>query len=92
MAEHLLSHHTGSIIALDPRNGQVLALASNPAFDPNTFTTHLSSAAWTRLATDLPLNKLDAMTQIRPMADVPAITADILKGQVRGRTVIDVNA
>ena len=48
--------------------------------------------AWARLATDLPLDKLDAMTQIRPMADVPAITADILKGQVRGRTVIDVNA
>ncbi len=48
--------------------------------------------AWSRLATDLPLDKLDAMTNIRPMADVPAVTADILKGQVRGRTVIDVNA
>ncbi len=48
--------------------------------------------AWARLATDLPLDKLDAMTEVRPMADVPAVTADILKGQVRGRTVIDVNA
>ena len=47
---------------------------------------------WARLARDLPLDKLDAMTNVKPMADVPAITADILKGQVRGRTVIDVNA
>ena len=47
---------------------------------------------WARLATDLPLDKLDALTQMKAMADVPAVTADILKGQVRGRTVIDVNA
>ena len=47
---------------------------------------------WARLAADLPLEKLNAMTQIRPMADVPSIASDILKGQVRGRTVIDVNA
>jgi len=48
--------------------------------------------AWARLARDLPLDKLDAMTTVRPLADVPAIAADILKGQVRGRTVIDINA
>ena len=47
--------------------------------------------AWTRLAEDLPLKKLNAMTQVRPMADVPSIASDILKGQVRDRTVIDVN-
>ncbi len=46
--------------------------------------------AWARLARDLPLDKLDAMTEVRPLADVPAITGEILKGQVRGRTVIDV--
>lgn len=49
-------------------------------------------AAWERLARDLPIDKLDAMTTVRPLSDVPAITAEILKGQVRGRTVIDVNA
>jgi acrylyl-CoA reductase (NADPH) len=46
--------------------------------------------AWARLASDLPLEKLDAMTAIRPLEDVPEITAAILKGQVRGRMVIDV--
>jgi len=49
------------------------------------------SQAWARLAQDLPLDKLDAMTTVQPLSDVPAITAEILKGQVRGRTVIDVS-
>lgn len=49
-------------------------------------------AAWDRLAADLPLDKLDAMTTVRPLAEVPAVADEILAGQVRGRTVIDVNA
>ena len=46
--------------------------------------------AWARLAKDLPLDKLDAMTEVRPLDEVMSITGEILKGQVRGRTVIDV--
>ena len=48
--------------------------------------------AWARLAKDMPLDKLDAMTAVRPLKDAPQIAADILKGQVRGRTVIDLDA
>ncbi len=47
---------------------------------------------WQRVVDDLPLGKLDAMTAVRPLADVPQLATEILKGQVRGRTVIDVNA
>ena len=47
---------------------------------------------WQRIVDDLPLAKLDAMTTVRPLADVPQLATEILKGQVRGRTVIDVNA
>jgi acrylyl-CoA reductase (NADPH) len=47
---------------------------------------------WQRIVDDLPLDKLDAMTTVRPLADVPQLAPEILKGQVRGRTVIDVNA
>ena len=47
---------------------------------------------WQRIVDDLPLAKLDAMTTLRPLADVPLLAPEILKGQVRGRTVIDVNA
>lgn len=49
-------------------------------------------AAWDRLARDLPLDKLEAMTETRPLADVPALAEAILKGAVKGRTVVDVNA
>jgi acrylyl-CoA reductase (NADPH) len=49
-------------------------------------------AAWTRVAADLPLGRLEAMTVAARLADVPRLAADILKGQVRGRVVVDVNA
>ena len=47
--------------------------------------------AWDRLATDLPLDKLDAMTVAAALGDVPQLAVDILKGKVRGRVVVDVN-
>lgn len=48
--------------------------------------------AWKRLASDLPIEKLEAMTTVEPLSKVPELAAEILKGQVRGRVVIDVNA
>ena len=48
--------------------------------------------AWARLARELPKDKLEAMTTVAPLADLPALAADILAGRVRGRTVIDLNA
>src|SRR5438105_4199974 len=48
--------------------------------------------AWGRLARDLPLAKLEAMTQTVPLAEVPALAPRILKGEVRGRNVIDLAA
>ncbi len=48
-------------------------------------------AAWARLAHDLPADILDRIIQVVPLSQVPALARDILKGQVRGRVVIDVN-
>ena len=48
--------------------------------------------AWTRLVSDLPFDKLDAMIQKATLSDVPQLGRDILKGQVKGRVVVDVNA
>ncbi len=48
--------------------------------------------AWNRLATDLPLDKLHAMIQPATLSDLPDLGAAILKGQVKGRVVVDVNA
>jgi acrylyl-CoA reductase (NADPH) len=48
--------------------------------------------AWSRLARDLDLAKLDAMTTTAGLSDVPRLGAEIVEGKVRGRVVIDVNA
>lgn len=47
--------------------------------------------AWARIATDLPMGKLDAMIQTATLSDLPALGAAILKGEVKGRVVVDVN-
>ncbi len=48
--------------------------------------------AWARLATDLPMDKLEAMVVPATLSDLPGLGNDILKGQVKGRVVVDVNA
>ncbi len=48
--------------------------------------------AWTRIGSDLPMDKLEAMVQPATLSDLPALGKDILKGQVKGRVVVDVNA
>ena len=48
--------------------------------------------AWARVARDLPMDKLDAMVQSAVLSDLPQLGRDILRGQVRGRVVIDLNA
>lgn len=47
---------------------------------------------WRRIAEDLPLDKLDALTTVSPLGEAETLAKAILKGDVRGRTVIDVNA
>lgn len=48
--------------------------------------------AWQRIAEDLPMDKLEAMIVPATMSDLPSLGRDILKGQVKGRVVVDVNA
>jgi acrylyl-CoA reductase (NADPH) len=48
--------------------------------------------AWQRIARDLPMETLEAMVQPATLSDLPSLGADILKGRVRGRVVVDVNA
>ena len=47
--------------------------------------------AWARIAQHLPMDKLEAMIQTATLSDLPRLGADILKGQVKGRVVVDVN-
>jgi acrylyl-CoA reductase (NADPH) len=47
--------------------------------------------AWQRAVRDLPLDRLERMTRTLPLSALPDLAPQILKGEVRGRTVINVN-
>jgi penicillin-binding protein 2 len=51
-AEEALEGKPGAIIAMDPRNGEILAMVSRPAFDPNEFAVKITRDEWNRLITD----------------------------------------
>ncbi|HPQ94404.1 MAG: penicillin-binding protein 2 [Thiothrix sp.] len=51
-AENLLKDERGAIVAIDPRNGEVLAMASVPTFDPNLFVDGISHKNYTALRDD----------------------------------------
>ena len=48
-AEDALSGKSGALVALDPRNGQILAMASSPKFDPRIFARGLTRPEWKQL-------------------------------------------
>lgn len=48
-AEKALGDRKGAIVALDPRNGAVLAMVSRPAFNPNWFAKRITQAQWQEL-------------------------------------------
>ncbi len=50
-AEELLSGREGAIVAMDPRDGEILTLASFPNFDPNKFVSRFSPEEWQSLIT-----------------------------------------
>jgi penicillin-binding protein 2 len=47
--EKILGEQQGGIVAMNPNNGEVLAMVSHPAFDPNLFSGKISEATWKRL-------------------------------------------
>ncbi|MGB3558985.1 MAG: penicillin-binding protein 2, partial [Geitlerinemataceae cyanobacterium] len=51
-AEAALGGNQGSVVALDPRNGEVLAMVSRPTFDPNVFSRRMTDADWEQLKTE----------------------------------------
>ena len=45
-AEKAMEGKIGSIVAMDPHTGEILAMVSRPTYDPNQFSVRLSSAYW----------------------------------------------
>jgi penicillin-binding protein 2 len=67
-AEAMLKDKTGSIVAMDPSNGEILAMASSPSFNPNLFITGIDKTEWKRLTTgtDYPLQNRALSGQYPP--------------------------
>jgi penicillin-binding protein 2 len=67
-AEEAMEGHIGGLIAIDPRNGEVLAMVSRPTFDPNDFAVRITSDEWRRLTTDPahPLMNKSIQAQLAP--------------------------
>ena len=52
VAEQALGRHAGAIVAMDPRNGEVLALVSKPDYSLEDFASGISAKAWRKLLKD----------------------------------------
>ncbi|MDI6854987.1 MAG: penicillin-binding protein 2 [Deltaproteobacteria bacterium] len=67
-AEACLADKTGAIVAVDPQNGKILALASSPGFSQEAFERGLSSEAWQELCSrkDHPLENRALKGQYPP--------------------------
>jgi penicillin-binding protein 2 len=52
VAELALQGHRGAVVALNPQNGEVLAMASQPTFDPNKFAVRIKSKDWKEITSD----------------------------------------
>ncbi len=94
VAEAALGTRKGAIVAMDPRNGAILAMASWPTYDPNIFTARISEAQWQQLqGVDKPF--LNRSLQAFPPAStfkVVTTAAAIESGQYSPNTVLSTSA
>ncbi|MFW6052505.1 MAG: penicillin-binding protein 2 [Desulfosalsimonas sp.] len=76
-AEALLSGKSGAIVALDPDNGDVIAMASSPGFMQNAFINGMSGRQWQELITDpeRPLRNKAIQGQYPPASTYKVVTA-----------------
>jgi penicillin-binding protein 2 len=77
IAEQSLGARPGAVVALDPRTGEVLAMASHPALDPNDFAVRISGDDWKSLNDDRqkPLLNRAIQAQLAPGSVFKIVTA-----------------
>jgi penicillin-binding protein 2 len=86
VAEEYFRDKVGSVVALDPETGEILALVSSPSYDPNWFTRRVTSAEWTSLLEnpDRPLqnraiqNMYSPGSVIKPFLAYGALAMDLV--------------
>jgi penicillin-binding protein 2 len=88
-AEQLLQGKSGAAVAIDPNNGEILAMVSSPTFDPNWFVVGMRQEQWQALITNpfRPLENKAMQAEYPPASTYKIVTA--LAGLEEG--VIDAN-
>jgi penicillin-binding protein 2 len=76
-AEEALEGKNGAIVAMDPRTGEILAMASRPTFNPSDFSVHISRDQWNKLVNDpdKPLLNKAIQAQLAPGSTFKIIMA-----------------
>ena len=90
-AEDLLGNRKGAIVAIDPRNGGILAMASTPTFDPNQFVVGMSGQDYQQLIKDPTKPLLNRATQsryppgstIKPFMGIVGLEANAITAKTR---------
>ena len=93
MAESLLAEKVGAVVAMDPDNGYILAMASNPTFDQNAFVSGLSHDEWNALLSnpDHPMTNKVLQGEYPPASTYKIVTAiaGLEEGVVDEKTIIN---
>jgi penicillin-binding protein 2 len=77
VASLAMENRKGAVVALNPRNGEVLAMVSRPTFDPSMFAGHISAAEWNAVVNnpDHPLLDRAIQAQLAPGSTFKPIMA-----------------
>lgn len=88
-AQEMLKDKVGAVVAIDPTNGDILAMASSPAYDSNWFVTGMTPDQWNSIITNpfRPLENKAIQAEYPPASTYKIVTA--LAGLEEG--VIDEN-
>jgi penicillin-binding protein 2 len=77
VAELAMENRRGAVVALDPRNGEVLAMVSRPAYDPNKFAGRIRTSDWQEIVRhpENPLLNRVTQAQLAPGSTFKPIVA-----------------
>lgn len=77
VAEEALKGKKGAVVAMNPMNGEILACASSPAFDPNVFIEGIDKTEWNRMVSskDYPLQNRAISGQYPPGSTFKIVVA-----------------
>jgi penicillin-binding protein 2 len=91
VAEEALAGQRAAVVAIDPRNGDVLAFVSTPTFDPNGFARGLTYAEYGALSNDLDIPLYDRALRgvyppgstIKPLVALAALELGVTRPEAR---------